>query len=246
MLLARVIIFLLGLVLFFAPPFHSVATGEEVAQGSEEKTERYEITCKFERAAIDSAFARASLYLQGLTAVSARFVQHDALGVRHEGDFLLYPPYRMRLDYDAPSGLRLYVNAREALHVDMQRRFVRQYPLVALPAVRMLQRIFAGKGTKGLQAVRVCTLGEHFEYIRFRKKPGKQNSGKQNSGKQKPSNYAELYFRLIPNYSFVGWDVHTSKAGTTRIRLGALELVPSPKITTFRFEPPWKKERSEK
>ena len=213
----------------------------------------------------------------------SRFVQYSQLGVVQEGDFLLYPPYRMRLDYDAPSGLRLYVNAQEAMHVDTQRRFVRRYPLFSLPAVRMLQRIFSGRGAESLVATKICTLSDklddksgdklsdnlgdelgdnlddnlvkpaprtHYEYLRvkFRKKKKKtqKQAGRQDTREEDARGYAELYFALEPNYRFIGWDLHSSGAGTTRIRLGFMTVIDEPKISTFRFVSPWRKDREGK
>ena len=151
---------------------------EEADEKTDEKTNEEsneqapKVVCSLKEEKVAPAFLRAQNYLRHLPAVQTRFVQYDAKGVEHEGLLRLSPPYRMRLDYDAPSGLRLYVNAKEALHVDTKRKFVRQYPVVALPVVRMLQRIFAGKGAEALQATRVCVIEDEYEVLRmrFRKK----------------------------------------------------------------------------
>ncbi len=209
-------------------------TGSDEEEGEQEEGEQQqEVVCSLDKEEAAQAFLRAQDYLRHLPAVQTRFIQYDAKGVRHEGLLRLFPPYRMRLDYDAPSGLRLYVNAREALHVDMKRKFVRQYPVLALPVVRMLQRIFSGKGSKTLQATRVCLLEGEYEVlrVRFRKKATR--------------GYAELYFRKLP-YLFLGWDLHDSGSGTTQIRFRGLEVLENPKVATFRFEAPWVVKRDER
>lgn len=230
----------------------TLAQTEETSQQYTSK--EYDLSCSQEEAEVRAAFGRAIAYLRELPAIEARFVQYSELGVVQEGNFLLYPPYRMRLDYDAPSGLRLYVNAQEAMHVDTKRRFVRRYPLFSLPAVRMLQRIFSGKAVDSLLATRICTLsdpvadpindlngtGKHYEYLRvkFRKK---KRQNRKESLTEDSRGYAELYFSYRPNYSFIGWDLHSSGAGTTRIRLARMSVIDEPKISTFRFTNPWRK-----
>ena len=255
---------------------------QETSEQEDNSVKEYAINCSREAADVELAFSRALLYLRELSAVRSRFMQYSQLGVVQEGDFFLYPPYRMRLDYDAPSGLRLYVNAQEAMHVDTERRFVRRYPLFSLPAVRMLQRIFSGRGASSLVATRICTLSDklvdnlgnnlsdkpddeldattnsqarsHYEYLRvkFRKKKKKtqKQAGREQNNQvareEDARGYAELYFALEPNYRFIGWDLHSSGAGTTRIRLGFMTVVDEPKISTFRFTSPWHKDRNDK
>ena len=206
---------------------------EESQSGEEDNEEEQKVVCSLKEEDVASAFLRAQDYLRHLPAVQTRFVQYDAKGVRREGLLRLSPPYRMRLDYDAPSGLRLYVNAKEALHVDTKRKFVRQYPVLALPVVRMLQRIFAGKGSEALQATRVCVIEDEYEVLRMRFR------------KKATRGYAELYFRKLP-YLFLGWDLHDSGSGTTQIRFRGLEVMDAPKVTIFRFEPPWVVKREER
>ena len=203
------------------------------AEGEQQSEAESKVVCSLKEKEIAPAFLRVQNYLRHLPAVQTRFVQHDAKGVKQEGLLRLSPPYRMRLDYDAPSGLRLYVNAKEALHVDMKRKFVRQYPVLALPAVRMLQRIFSGKGSQALRASRVCVIEDEYEVLRVRFR------------KKETRGYAELYFRKLP-YKFLGWDLHDSGSGTTQIRFRGLEVMDNPKVTLFRFEAPWVVKRDEK
>ena len=218
--------------LFVVAP--ALAQEQSEQEGSEQGSEQQrEVVCSLKEEEIAPAFARAQDYLRHLPAVQTRFVQYDAKGVKHEGLLRLSPPYRMRLDYDAPSGLRLYVNAKEALHVDTKRKFVRQYPVFALPVVRMLQRIFAGKGSRDLRATRVCAIENEYEVLRIRFR------------KKETRGYAELYFRKLP-YIFLGWDLHDSGSGTTQIRFRGLEVMDSPKMTTFRFDAPWVAKREER
>ena len=203
------------------------------AEGEQQSEAESKVVCSLKEKEVAPAFLRVQNYLRHLPAVQTRFVQHDAKGVKLEGLLRLSPPYRMRLDYDAPSGLRLYVNAKEALHVDMKRKFVRQYPVLALPAVRMLQRIFSGKGSQALRASRVCVIEDEYEVLRVRFR------------KKETRGYAELYFRKLP-YKFLGWDLHDSGSGTTQIRFMGLEVMDNPKVTLFRFEAPWAVKRDEK
>ena len=90
----------------------------------------------------------------------------------------------------------------------------------------------AGKGG-ALQATRVCVIEDEYEVLRMRFR------------KKATRGYAELYFRKLP-YLFLGWDLHDSGSGTTQIRFRGLEVMDAPKVTIFRFEPPWVVKREER
>jgi outer membrane lipoprotein-sorting protein len=86
-----------------------------------------------------AAVKKAEDYLNGITTMKARFVQVNADGSVHEGDFYVSRPNRMRLVYDPPTPMLMVADGAFLVYVDKEMDDVSHIPLTDTPAGLLLK-----------------------------------------------------------------------------------------------------------
>lgn len=110
---------LLILLLALAPPVMAAEPVRAARLGAAEKAE----------------LARIEAYLNGITALRARFFQVGQGGETAEGKFLLARPGRMRFEYDPPNGMLLISTGSDLVVHDADKRETSFFPLSSTPLV---------------------------------------------------------------------------------------------------------------
>ncbi len=78
--------------------------------------------------------ARAESYLNGVKSLRSRFIQSSSNGEFAQGRLYLQRPKRLRLDYDPPSSLQIYVDGYWLVYVDTELEEVSHVPVERTPA----------------------------------------------------------------------------------------------------------------
>lgn len=150
--------------------------------------------------------AKATAYLQGLTAAKGRFIQTDPRGSEARGDFYLQRPGKARFAYDAPASKLLVSDGRFVSEADTRLKTVNRYPLGQTPLALFLAKDV--RLDKGVVVTRVSQLDGGFSLT-------------VEDGRKQTRGSLTLNFSDSP-MSLMGWVINTVQ-GTTRVRLLDLE-----------------------
>jgi outer membrane lipoprotein-sorting protein len=161
--------------------------------------------------------ARATSYLDSLSAVKAQFSQTDARGDLATGVLYLARPGRARFQYDAPTPLLITCDGTTVTVTDTRLKTQQRFPLKATPLVIFLADHI--RLDRGAQVTRVD------------RSPG-QFSITARSTNAMTGGEITLYFEEAP-IRLTGWVVVDAQARMTRVILDGLTPISAPSNDLF-------------
>lgn len=166
----------------------------------------------------DSALvAKAVAYLDGLSAVKAKFTQTDARGELATGVLYLARPGRARFQYDPPTPLLITCDGATVTVTDSRLKTQQRFPLKATPLVIFLADHI--RLDRGVRVTRVDRTGSAFSIT--------ARSTSAITGGE-----ITLYFEEAP-MRLTGWVVVDAQARMTRVILDDLTPIPPPSDDLF-------------
>jgi outer membrane lipoprotein-sorting protein len=161
--------------------------------------------------------ARATGYLDSLSAVKAKFSQTDARGDLATGVLYLARPGRARFQYDAPTPLLITCDGTTVTVTDTRLKTQQRFPLKATPLVIFLAEHV--RLDRGAQVTRVDRSGGQFSITA-------RSTSAVTGGE------ITLYFEEAP-MSLTGWVVVDAQARMTRVILDGLTPISAPSDDLF-------------
>jgi outer membrane lipoprotein-sorting protein len=161
--------------------------------------------------------ARATSYLDGLSAVKAKFSQTDARGDLATGVLYLARPGRARFQYDAPTPLLITCDGTTVTVTDTRLKTQQRFPLKATPLVIFLADHI--RLDRGAHVTRVDRSGDQFSITA-------RSTSAMTGGE------ITLYFEQAP-MRLTGWVVVDAQARMTRVILSGITPISAPSDDLF-------------